>query len=232
MTDGVVLRPFRPTPSALGKPWGGTRLAGGAPGIPIGELWLAGPDSRLSGPSTQLDSTLDLDRSIIDRFLVTPVHRSAIIGGLTIYQLASLVIQAAIIGGLALLLGAHFEGGLLGYGVLTLCAMLLGASVASFSDAMALTLRQRESVIGINTLITLPLTFLSAAFIPLALAPEWIRTVARYNPVNWAVEAGREPLTATPDWSFVFPRIAGLLILAVLATGWATRTFRSYQRSI
>ena len=29
----------------------------------------------------------DLDRSIVDRFLVTPVHRSAIIGGLTIYQL-------------------------------------------------------------------------------------------------------------------------------------------------
>lgn len=59
MTDGVVLRPFRPSPSALGKPWGGTRLAGGAPGIPIGELWLAGPDSRLFGPSSQLDGTLD-----------------------------------------------------------------------------------------------------------------------------------------------------------------------------
>ena len=58
----------------------------------------------------------DLDRSIVDRFLVTPVHRSAIIGGLTIYQLVSLVIQATIIGGLALLLGAHFDGGLLGYG--------------------------------------------------------------------------------------------------------------------
>ena len=174
----------------------------------------------------------DLDRSIVDRFLVTPVHRSAIIGGLTIYQLVSLVIQAAIIGGLALLLGAHFEGGLLGYAALTLCAMLVGAAVASFSDAMALTLRQRESVIGINTLMTLPLTFLSAAFIPLALAPEWIQTVAHYNPVNWAVEAGREALTATPDWSFVVPRIVGLFVLAVLATGWATRTFRSYQRSI
>ena len=87
-------------------------------------------------------------------------------------------------------------------------------------------------MIGINTLMTLPLTFLSAAFIPLALAPEWIQTVAHYNPVNWAVEAGREALTATPDWSFVVPRIVGLFVLAVLATGWATRTFRSYQRSI
>ena len=174
----------------------------------------------------------DLDRSIVDRMLITPIHRSAIISGLTIYQLVSLLIQAAIIGGLALVLGAHFDGGLLGFLALTACAMLVGAAVASLSDAMALVLRQRESVIGINTLMTLPLTFLSAAFMPLALAPEWIRTVAQVNPVNWAVEAGREAMTATPDWMFVLPRMGALLALALLATAWATRTFRSYQRSI
>ncbi len=81
-------------------------------------------------------------------------------------------------------------------------------------------------------MLTLPLTFLSAAFIPLELAPDWIPTVARYNPVNWAVEAGRQALGASPDWSFVLPRIAGLLVLAVVSTIWATRTFSAYQRSI
>jgi ABC-2 type transport system permease protein len=50
--------------------------------------------------------------------------------------------------------------------------------------------------------------------------------------VNWAVEAGREALTATPDWSMILPRIAALGVLAVLATVWATRQFRAYQRSI
>jgi ABC-2 type transport system permease protein len=174
----------------------------------------------------------DLDRSIVDRFLTMPVHRSAIIAGLTVYELVALLVQAAIIGGLAYLLGAHFKGGIPGFAALTLCAMLLGAAVASFSDAMALTLRQRESVIGIDTLMTLPLTFLSAAFMPLDLAPGWIATVARYNPVNWAVEAGREALGASPDWAFIVPRIVGLVILTLLATALATRTFRSYQRSI
>ena len=86
----------------------------------------------------------DLDRSIMDRLLATPIHRSAIIVGLNLYELVSFAIQALIIGGLALVLGAHFPGGLLGYSVLTLCAMLVGAIVASFSDAMALLLRQRE----------------------------------------------------------------------------------------
>ena len=174
----------------------------------------------------------DLDRSVIDRFLVTPIHRSAIVAGLNAYELIALGIQSLIIGGLAFLLGARFEGGLLGFGALTVSAMLVGATVASLSDAMALTLRQRESVIGVNTLLTMPLTFLSAAFMPLALAPDWIRTVAAWNPVNWAVEAGREALMASPDWSFVLPRLGGLAILAVLSTAWATRTFGAYQRSI
>jgi ABC-2 type transport system permease protein len=174
----------------------------------------------------------DLDHGIIDRYLVTPIHRSAIIAGLNAYELVAFGLQAAIIGGLAALLGARFEGGLLGYVALTLCAMLIGATVASLSDALALLLRQRESVIGVNTLLTLPLTFLSAAFMPLNLAPDWIRTAAAFNPVNWAVEAGRSALSAAPDWAFVAPRLAGLIALAVLSTAWASRTFGRYQRSI
>ena len=93
-------------------------------------------------------------------------------------------------------------------------------------------LRQRESVIGINVLLVLPLTFLSATFIPLHLAPDWIATIARFNPVNWAVEAGREALLLDPDWSFVLPRLVALTVVAVAMVVLATRTFRSYQRSI
>ena len=67
---------------------------------------------------------------------------------------------------------------------------------------------------------------------PLALAPDWIAAVARFNPVNWAVEAGREALTATPDPAIVLPRLLGLLALAVVSAMLATRAFRAYQRSI
>jgi mannose-6-phosphate isomerase len=73
MTNGHVLRPFRPTPSSVGKPWGGTRLQRGAAGIPIGELWLAGPDSRLPETWTQLDSTLD---ELAERFGTRLVGRA------------------------------------------------------------------------------------------------------------------------------------------------------------
>ena len=49
--------------------------------------------------------------------------------------------------------------------------------------------------------------------------------------MNWAVEAGREALLAAPDWTFILPRMGGLLVVAILALAAATRAFRSYQRS-
>ena len=174
----------------------------------------------------------DMDRGLMDRFLVAPMHRSSLIVGRVAYEAINLVIQALIVGGLAVLLGARLSGGPVGFAVLVLAAVLLAASFAALSDASALVLRQRESVIGLNTMLVLPLTFLSAAFLPLALAPDWIATIARFNPVNWAVEAGREALLVGADWSFILPRLGALLLVAVACLGLATRAFRSYQRSV
>jgi ABC-2 type transport system permease protein len=55
--------------------------------------------------------------------------------------------------------------------------------------------------------------------------------VARFKPFNWTVEAGREALTASPDLGYVTIRMAGLVLVTLLAAALATRAFRSYQRS-
>jgi len=104
--------------------------------------------------------------------------------------------------------------------------------MACLSNAMALRLRQQDTVIAANVLLVLPLCFVSSVFIPTALMPAWIQTVARFNPVNWAVEAGRQSLVAGVDWSIVLTRLGGLAALA-LVFGWiAVRSYRAYQRSV
>jgi ABC-2 type transport system permease protein len=59
-----------------------------------------------------------------------------------------------------------------------------------------------------------------------------MQTAADFNPVNWAVEAGRGALTASPDWA----QIAGYtgLLAAFLAAClfFAVRAFQTYQRSV
>ena len=57
-------------------------------------------------------------------------------------------------------------------------------------------------------MVLLPLTFLSSALMQQSLAPDWIGTVARFNPVNWAVEAGRSAAFETIDWGLVAGRVA------------------------
>ena len=87
-------------------------------------------------------------------------------------------------------------------------------------------------MIAASNFVLLPLTFLSSAFMQRDLVPGWIQSVARYNPVEWTVQAGREALTVSPDWGLVLSRAGLLAALCVACTWLATRAFRSYQHSI
>jgi ABC-2 type transport system permease protein len=173
----------------------------------------------------------DMDRGVMDRFLVSPVNRSSLIIGPLAQAALSVAIQAVIIVGLAIAVGASFSG-VPGVLVLILVAVLLASSMGALSNAVALTTRQEETLVGLVQFVVLPLTFLSAAFMQLDLIPGWMQEVAKYNPVNWAVEAGREAVTAGVDWGFVAERVGLLLGLAIVCIWVATRAFRSYQRSV
>jgi ABC-2 type transport system permease protein len=116
--------------------------------------------------------------------------------------------------------------------VTLLSAVLISVIIASLSNALALLLRSQESLIGISQFIVLPLQFLSSALIATRLSPDWVRTVARYNPVDWAVVASRQALSATTDWGAVWPRLGLLAGLAAVMAWLATRAFGTYQRSL
>src|SRR5262249_18393022 len=128
--------------------------------------------------------------------------------------------------------GAHFHNGIAGVAVLIGAAGLLGAVFASLSNGIAVLTRQRETLIGIVTMATLPLTFLSTALMQQSLLPSWIRWIAKFNPVNWAAAAGRSATGPDPHWGLIPPR-AGFLTLPLLASAaFATRAFNAYQRSV
>jgi ABC-2 type transport system permease protein len=174
----------------------------------------------------------DINRGIMDRFLVSPIWRGALNLGSVAQVVISVVVQSMIILGLAWLVGARFQNGLGGVVVLVAVAGLLAAIIGSLSNGVAVLLRQRESLIGIVTLVTLPATFLSTALMQGSLLPGWVTWAARFNPVNWAVEAGRSAATQQADWSLIGTRVGLLAALLVLSATFATRAFRAYQRSI
>ncbi len=173
----------------------------------------------------------DMDRGLMDRFLVTPASRAAIVGGRLLQGAVLAVIQAGIILGLGWVMGADYPGGLLGMGVLLGVSILLGEGFAAVSTGLALLARKEDTLIAAVNMLLTPLMFLSAVFMRVQLMPGWIQSVARYNPVNWAVAAGRGAMQASVDWSAVLWHAGYLLAFAGVCAALATQAFRAYQRA-
>jgi ABC-2 type transport system permease protein len=174
----------------------------------------------------------DINGGVMDRQLASPVWRGALNAGTVIYTAVTIMLQTLLIVLLGLALGASYTGGVAGVVILILVAGLLGAAFSSLSNGVAVLARQRDALIGAVTMVVLPLTFLSTALMQKTLMPRWIQTVAMFNPVNWAVEAGRSAAGQQADWGLVATRIGLLAGLAVICAVFATRAFTHYQRTL
>lgn len=172
----------------------------------------------------------DINRGIVDRFLVSPAWRPSIVLGALIQSALVIVIQAMIIIGLAALLGASYENGIGGLAIMIIISALLGFGFGAMSHGFGLLIRKEESLIALMQFLLLPLTFLSGAFMPLNAVPGWIASVAKFNPVNWAIEAGRSAAMQSADWGLILSRTALLAVFAVVMVAFATRAFKVYQR--
>jgi ABC-2 type transport system permease protein len=174
----------------------------------------------------------DLDRGVLDRFLVSPVSRVSLIAGRLAQGALIVIVQSLILVVLALIAGAELAGGPAGVALLIGGSILLGWAFGSLSNGLALIVRREETLIAAVNLVILPLTFLSTVFMQRALTPQWIQDVAQLNPVDWAVTAGREAVGSDVDWGVVLGRVGLLLAFALLCTWFASRAFRAYQRSV
>jgi ABC-2 type transport system permease protein len=162
------------------------------------------------------------DLGILQKVLISPAYRGALVLGKALSAGVRGLVQAVVIFILAILMGVRVQtdAGSLGAVVL---AILLGSAVFStFSLIVACLVKTRERFMGIGQVLTMPLFFASNAIYPLALMPPWLRTVSRFNPLTYLVDALRcsmVPAGASEfGLGFDFLVLAGALIgLTVLA---------------
>ncbi|HTR76248.1 MAG TPA: ABC transporter permease [Solirubrobacterales bacterium] len=174
----------------------------------------------------------DINRGVIDRFLVSPVRRSSLISGRLASSALTTAIQSVIIVVLALIVGATFANGIFGVLVLILVSVLLGSAFGCLSIGLALLVRREETLIATVQFLLLPLSFISVTFMEKALMPGWMASLVKFNPLNWAVEAGRSAVTANPDWGAIAGRTGLLLAFLCVCGFFAVRAFRTYQRAV
>jgi ABC-2 type transport system permease protein len=173
----------------------------------------------------------EIERGTLNRLLVTPASRLAIMNASVVEQAVGTVVQTLIIVLLAVAGGARYPGGVLGVAVVTLAAVLVGILWGGLSNMTGMLLRSREAIIGVYTFFMLPLMFLSSAFMQPGFMPGWMQAIASRNPLNWEVQIGRSALSAAPDWPGIAVRCGGLLALAVICVVISVTTFRSYARN-
>ena len=171
----------------------------------------------------------DLHHNVIDRMLATPLHRGAIITARILHASATVVVQSVIILVLSFILGAGWPSFAGTVGVL-LAAALITAGFTAMSIGVALLARREETMIAVINFFGLPLAFLSATFMSPQLMPEWMQTVAKANPVNWAVSAARHAVLET-NASAVWVNSSLLFVFTLVMVFLATGAFRVYRRT-
>ncbi|MFF4824130.1 ABC transporter permease [Streptomyces sp. NPDC001312] len=138
------------------------------------------------------------DAGVLNKLLVTPTPRSALVTGKAFAAGVKALIQAIVVIVIAALLGVALTWNplkLLG----AAAAVVLGSAFfACLSMTIAGIVLSRDRLMGIGQAITMPLFFGSNALYPVAVMPGWLQAVSKANPLSYQVDALRGLLLGTP----------------------------------
>ncbi len=169
----------------------------------------------------------ELRAGVIERFRVTPVSRFALLLGRALRDIVVLLLQALILLLLAIPFGLHATpGGLL---VMLALVAMIGLGMSSIAYAVALAMRSEDSYAPLVFTVSLPLLLLSGVLLPLTLAPQWLQTIADFNPLSYAVTAARDMFNGNAGNPAV---LHGLLIMAAIAVVGVVIGARAFSRAI
>lgn len=169
----------------------------------------------------------ELRAGVIERMRVTPLRRVAMLLGRALRDVTILVVQSLLLVLLSIPFGLTIDAA--GLVVVLALVALIGLLIAPLSYALALLVKSEDALAPVINLVTLPLLLLSGVLLPLALAPEWLRTLASFNPLSHAVDAAR----ALFNGQFSDPVVAsGVGLMAVLAAAALWMAARSFGRAV
>jgi ABC-2 type transport system permease protein len=162
------------------------------------------------------------DLGLLQKYLVSPTPRSALIMGKAMSAGVRGLAQSVIVYGLSTALGVQIDWrpfAILG----TLAAVVLGAGVfATLSLVIACIVRSRERFMGIGQVLTMPLFFASNAIYPITFMPPWLKVVSHLNPLTYEVDLLRQLMIVNGPANFspivdLAALVASFVVLASIA---------------
>ncbi len=131
------------------------------------------------------------DLGILQRYLVSPAPRSALIAGKAVSSAIRGLAQAAIVYVIALAMGADISLNPVDMLGAALFIAVGSALFSTFSLIIACLVKTRERFMGMGQVLTMPIFFASNAIYPITLMPRWLQWVSHANPLTYQVDALR-----------------------------------------
>ncbi len=164
-------------------------------------------------------------KQLLRRLRLAPVSTSTVVTSRVVVSLVVALVQLALFVGISVLpfLGLKLSGAWYMAVPLVVAGTLAFLAIGLFVGAVAKT---QEGGSGLANLITLPMAFLSGAFIPLEAAPAWLSTIGKFLPLTYLVEGLKDVMVRGEGPQAALLPIGILLAFAAVVTLIATRFFR------
>lgn len=171
----------------------------------------------------------EISAGTVDKMLVSPVSRTAIVLSRVLHSAIQAVIQAIIVLVAAWLMGATTTMNPAYLALAVVVILFLGIAFAAVSNGLAIMLQREEPLVVMGNLMTLPLMFFSSAMVPQQFMPEWIATIAIVNPIEYAVMAVRAIVEPDMQWGAFLKGAGVTLAFAVGTLYWAVSAFKTLR---
>jgi ABC-2 type transport system permease protein len=176
----------------------------------------------------------DASRGVVDRFRAMPVARSALLTGRAVADLLRALTEMAVLLVCGLLVGWAWHRGA-GRALLAVALLLmLRVAVTWVGIYLGLVLGSAETVGAVVFPLAFPFTALSNVFMSPELMPDWLGTLAEWNPLSATVTAIRElfgnPGVGGGSWAADHALLLAVAWPVALTALFAPLALRRYQR--
>lgn len=172
---------------------------------------------------------LDVQDGYLDRLLMTPIRRLAILLGHMVADVAVAMALTVPILALGFALGVRFETGVLGLVVFISLAALWSLAFSGFGYAIALK-TGNPAAVNSSFLLFFPFLFLTSSYVPRSQLSGWLDTVAGLNPVTYLLEGLRSLVTQGWQWGELGKAALAILLLATLSMSLCFGALRGRTR--
>jgi ABC-2 type transport system permease protein/oleandomycin transport system permease protein len=178
------------------------------------------------GFTTALGLAEDMTKGLIDRFRSLPTARASVLAGRTLADVATNLLSVAILLATGLIIGFRFDATVpeiaAGIGLL----LLFGYAFSWIFALIGMSVSSPEAANGIGFTLIFPITFISAAFVPVESMPAGLEQFAEVNPVTVVVNAMRALWLDAPAGNSYWLSVVWCFVLIAAFAPLAVRRYR------